>query len=53
MMLAWFDRRRGRAAPEVPECQHQPGWLVCAESHGADLRVDINRGGDVFAFRRD
>lgn len=51
MLLAWWDRLRGRASPEVPECQHQPGWLAYAESHGGRLLVDINRGDYRFIFR--
>ena len=50
MLLAWFDRRRGRASPEIPECQHQPGWLVYAQSHGGNFRVDVNQGEYVFVF---
>ena len=50
MLVAWFDRRRGRASPEVPECQHRPGWLVYAQSHGGNLRVDVNGGEYVFIF---
>lgn len=50
MLLAWFDRRRGRASPEVPKCQRQPGWLVYAQSRGSDLRVSINGGEYVFAY---
>jgi len=50
MLLAWFDRRRGRASPEIPECQRQPGWLVYAQSRGSDLRVNVNGGEYVFAF---
>lgn len=50
MLLAWYDRGRGRAAPDVPECQHQPGWLAYAEGHGGDVTVDINRGEYLFLF---
>jgi hypothetical protein len=51
MLLAWWDRVRGRESPQVPECQHKPGWLAYAESHGGDLRVSINSGDYVFIFR--
>lgn len=50
MPLAWFDRARGRESPQVPECQRKPGWLAYAESHGGDIRVDINDGEYVFIF---
>lgn len=50
MPLAWFDRERGGESPEVPECQHKPGWLAYAESHGGDLKIDINHGAYVFIF---
>lgn len=50
MLLAWFDRDHGRESPEVPECQHKPGWLAYAESHGGDLKIDINHGAYVFIF---
>ena len=50
MLLAWFDRARGEESPRVPECQHKPGWLAYAESHGGDLKIDINRGAYVLIF---
>jgi hypothetical protein len=50
MLLAWYDRPRGRESPEVPECTQKPGWLAYAESHGGDIRVDINHGEYVFMF---
>lgn len=50
MLLAWFDRSRGKESPQVPECRHKPGWLAYAESHGGDLRIDVNRGAYVFIF---
>jgi hypothetical protein len=50
MLLAWYDRRRGQESPQVPECQHKPGWLAYAESHGGDIRVDVNDGEYVFIF---
>ncbi|MBI3778240.1 MAG: AF1514 family protein [Gammaproteobacteria bacterium] len=50
MLLAWFDRERGKESPNVPECQHKPGWLAYAESHGGDLKIDINHGAYVFIF---
>ena len=50
MLLAWFDREQGRESPQVPECTHKPGWLAYAESHGGNLKIDINRGVYVFIF---
>ena len=50
MPLAWFDREGGKESPEVPECQHKPGWLAYAERHGGDLKGDINHGAYVFIF---
>lgn len=50
MLLAWFDRKQGRESPAVPECQHKPGWLAYAESHGGDIKVSINRGEYVFIY---
>lgn len=50
MLLAWFDRERGQESPQVPECQHKPGWLAYAESHGGNLKVDVNHGAYVFIF---
>lgn len=50
MLLAWFDRERGKESPEVPECQRKPGWIAYAESHGGDLKIDVNRGAYVFIF---
>jgi hypothetical protein len=51
MLLAWFDRRKGKECPEVPECMHKPGWIAYAESRGADMRVVVNDGEYVFLFR--
>src|SRR3990167_8828218 len=53
MLLAWSDRRRNEVSPDIPECQHQPGWLAYAESHGGNLKVEINRGEYVFVFRAE
>ncbi len=50
MLVAWFDRQRGKESPQVPECQHKPGWLAYAEGHGGDIRIDINNGDYIFIF---
>ncbi len=52
MPIAWFDRDRGKEYPDVPECQHKPGWLAYAEGHSANVKVDINGGQYVFMFSR-
>ena len=50
MPIAWFDRDRGKEYPDVPECQHKPGWIAYAEGHGANVKVDINKGQYIFMF---
>ncbi len=53
MLLAWYDRARGQASPQVPCCgEAKPGWLTYAESRGGDLVIDINREAYVFVYRR-
>jgi len=42
MLIAWFDGKKGEEHPEVPECQHNPGWLAYAEGHGGRVRVNVN-----------
>lgn len=49
-LIAWFDRKQGKESPQIPECQHKPGWLSYAESHGGDIQVDINHGDYIFVF---
>ncbi len=51
MLLAWWDRARRQASPDIPECQHQPAWLAYAKSRGARLMVNVNRGAYRFVFR--
>lgn len=51
MLLAWWDRARRKASPDIPECQHQPAWLAYAESRGGRLMVNVNRGDYRFVFR--
>ena len=50
MLIAWYDGQQQQEHPEVPECQHQPGWLAYAEGHGGQIRVDINEGEFSFIF---
>ncbi len=51
MLVAWFDGKTGAGHPEVHECTgNKPGWLAYAESHGGNLRVNINDHEFVFIF---
>lgn len=50
MLLAWFDRKRGLESPRAAECTKKPGWLAYAESHGGDMKVDINQGEYIFVY---
>ena len=50
MLVAWFDGKRGEEHPQVPECQHKPGWLAYAEGHAGGIRVDINENEYSFIF---
>lgn len=50
MMVAWYDGQKGEEHPDVPECQHKPGWLAYAEGHGGNIRVNFNDGEFEFIF---
>ncbi|HQS58762.1 MAG: hypothetical protein B7Y56_10720 [Gallionellales bacterium 35-53-114] len=51
MLLAWYDGKNDVGYPEVQECTGDvPGWLAYAESHGANMAVNINSGEFVFVF---
>ena len=51
MLLAWYDGKNNAGYPEVQECTgNKPGWLAYAESHGANLAVNINGGEFIFVF---
>ena len=50
LLIAWFDGKKNEEHPEVPECQHKPGWLSYAEGHGGRVRVDLNDGEYSFIF---
>lgn len=50
MMVAWYDGQKGEEHPEIPECQHKPGWLAYAEGHGGNIRVSFNEGEFEFIF---
>ena len=51
MLLSWHQGRTGKSFPDV-ECgrQGKPGWILYAESRGADLVIDINDGDYIFLF---
>jgi hypothetical protein len=52
MLLAWFDKKRGKFSPDVTCCgSDKPSWLVYAESRGADISVDINNEDYVFVYK--
>ena len=51
MLLSWLDRPNGRHYP-VTECSNElPAWQVYAETRGAQLKVDVNKGEFVFIYR--
>ncbi|MEK6663929.1 MAG: AF1514 family protein [Pseudomonadota bacterium] len=51
MLVAWFDGKNKVGYPDVQECTgDQPGWRAYAESHGANLEVNINGGEFIFVF---
>lgn len=50
MVVAWYDGQKQEEHPDVPECQHKPGWLAYAEGHGGQIQVDINNGEFIFIF---
>lgn len=51
MLVAWYGGKNNAGYPEVQECTgNKPGWLAYAESHGANLAVNINSGEFIFVF---
>jgi len=49
MPVAWYDGKAGKGYPDVKECTGDvPGWLAYAQSHGGDVRVNLN--GEEFVF---
>ncbi|MBW1730965.1 MAG: AF1514 family protein [Deltaproteobacteria bacterium] len=51
MLLAWFDKKRGKFSPQVECCDtEKPSWLVYAESRGGNIVIDINDQDYVFVF---
>ena len=52
MLMAWYDKKTGNFSPQVECCsEEKPGWLVYAESRGANIIVNINDQQYVFAYR--
>ena len=52
MLLAWFDRKRGRFSPNITCCREdKPSWLTYAESRGGDMVISINDEEYVFVFK--
>jgi hypothetical protein len=52
MLLAWHNALTGKYYPEF-ECgstDDRPGWLVYAESRGANLTIRFNGGVYTFMF---
>ena len=51
MLVAWLDGKNKVGYPEVQECTgDKPGWLAYAESHGGNLKVNVNGGEFIFVF---
>ena len=50
MLVAWFDGKNNEGHPDAAECTGKPGWLAYAESHGGNIRVNINHHEYVFIF---
>lgn len=51
MLLAWYDKKRGRYSPEEVTCG--PGkapWITYAVSRGADISIVVNNGLYVFIY---
>ncbi len=53
MLLAWFDREKGRFSPSITCCREDlPSWLAYALSRGGNLVIDINAEAFVFVYHR-
>jgi hypothetical protein len=52
MMLGWYEAKSGKFSPNVECCsEHKPGWIVYAESRGANITIDINNEAYIFIYR--
>lgn len=50
MLVAWYDGIQHEEHPNIPECQHKPGWIAYAEDHNGKLLVDVNQGQFMFIY---
>lgn len=50
MLVAWYEGTTGTGHPDAQECTDKPGWLAYAESHGGEVRININHHEYVFIF---
>jgi hypothetical protein len=51
MLIAWFDGKSNAGYPDVQECTgEKPGWRAYADSHGANLEVNFNKGEFIFVL---
>lgn len=50
MLIAWYDGIEKEEHPNIPECQHKPGWIAYAEGHNGKLLVDVNQGQFLFIY---
>ena len=54
MLISWYDRDRDYEAPpnttECPGACEKNGYIFYAHSHGARLKVDIEKGRFIFFF---
>ena len=52
MLIAWYDGVKQQEHPEVPECQHKPGWIAYAEGHGGKVSMNVNDNNNknVYSF---
>jgi hypothetical protein len=51
MLLSWYCGKTGTYFPKL-ECGtwEKPGWIIFAESRGADIAVNINDGEYIFLY---
>ena len=51
MLLSWYNRKTGEYYPRY-DCgrEDKPVWELFAESRGANLTVDVDKGDYVFMF---
>jgi hypothetical protein len=51
MLLSWYQGKTGEGYPNL-ECgkADAPAWVLCAESRGGDLTIDVNDGDYMFFY---